>query len=146
MKKSQQTILKMIVPRLFPIVHMRSDPDHLRPEAIISFSAFEKSPSLFIFQCPCAILASQSQQSITKKVSIVKNSAPAAEIIRLQKALSLKNKKIAELESTVALLRAQLVDAEKMIASLQATSLDVLENIDELEDLHELDTLDSLNF
>ena len=76
----------------------------------------------------------------------MKNGAPAAEIIRLQKALSLKNRKIEELESTIALLRAQLADAEKLITTLQATSLDVLENIDDLGDLHDLDSLDSLNY
>ena len=42
MKKSQQTILKMIVPRLFPIVHMRSGPDHLRPAAKYFFFCFEQ--------------------------------------------------------------------------------------------------------
>ena len=64
----------------------------------------------------------------------------AAENARLQKALSERNRKIRQLEEQVSLLQTQLSDAEKLITSLQATSLDVLED-SLLDDLHDLDSI-----
>jgi len=63
----------------------------------------------------------------------------AAENARLQKALSEKNRKIRDLTdqveslgAQVSLLQTQLADAEKLITSLQATSLGVLEDMDDI--------------
>ena len=60
----------------------------------------------------------------------------AAENTRLQKVLSERNRKIRDLEGRVEYLeeqvssfQTQLSDAEKLIASLQATSLGVLEDV-----------------
>ena len=71
----------------------------------------------------------------------------AAENTRLQKVLSEKNKKIRDLEGRVEYLeeqvssfQTQLSDAEKLIASLQATSLGVLEDVF-IDDLHDLDSI-----
>ena len=64
----------------------------------------------------------------------------AAENARLQKALSERNRKIRQLEEQVSLLQTQLSDAEKLITSLQATSLDVLED-SLLDNLHDLDSI-----
>ena len=64
----------------------------------------------------------------------------AAENARLQKVLAERNRKIRQLEEQVSLLQTQLSDAEKLITSLQATSLDVLED-SLLDDLHDLDSI-----
>jgi predicted nucleic acid-binding Zn-ribbon protein len=64
----------------------------------------------------------------------------AAENARLQKVLAERNRKIRQLEEQVSLLQTQLSDAEKLIASLQATSLGVLED-SLLDDLHDLDSI-----
>ena len=64
---------------------------------------------------------------------MIKNSL-ASENSRLQKVLSERNRKIRELEETVAFLRTQLSDAEKLIAALQESSLDVLEDLDDLQE------------
>ncbi len=71
----------------------------------------------------------------------------AAENTRLQKVLSERNKKIRDLEGRVEYLeeqvssfQTQLSDAEKLIASLQATSLGVLEDVF-IDDLHDLDSI-----
>ena len=64
----------------------------------------------------------------------------AAENTRLQKALSERNRKIRQLEEQVSLLQTQLSDAEKLITSLQETSLGVLED-SLLDDLHDLDSI-----
>ena len=67
----------------------------------------------------------------------------AAENTRLQKVLSEKNRKIRELEEQVSLLQTQLSDAEKLITSLQATSLGVLEDVvfEDFDDLRDLDSV-----
>ena len=65
---------------------------------------------------------------------MVKNNL-AAENARLQKALSERNRKIRQLEEQVSLLQTQLADAEKLITSLQATSLGVLEDMGDLDDI-----------
>ena len=59
----------------------------------------------------------------------------AAENARLQKALSERNRKIRQLEEHVSLLQTQLADAEKLITSLQATSMGVLEDMGDLDDI-----------
>lgn len=64
---------------------------------------------------------------------MIKNSL-ASENYRLQKVLSERNRKIRELEETVSFLRTQLSDAEKLIAALQESSLDVLEDLDDLQE------------
>jgi chromosome segregation ATPase len=64
---------------------------------------------------------------------MIKNSL-ASENSRLQKVLSERNRKIRELEETVSFLRTQLSDAEKLIAALQESSLDVLEDLDGLQE------------
>ena len=71
----------------------------------------------------------------------------AAENTRLQKVLSERNRKIRDLEGRVEYLeeqvssvQTQLSDAEKLIASLQATSLGVLEDVF-IDDLHDLDSI-----
>lgn len=64
---------------------------------------------------------------------MIKNSL-ASENSRLQKVLSERNRKIRELEETVSFLRTQLSDAEKLIAALQESSLDVLEDLDDLQE------------
>jgi len=70
---------------------------------------------------------------------MIKNNL-AAENARLQKALSERNRKIHQLEEEVSLLQTQLSDAEKLITSLQATSLGVLEDA-WLDDFHDLDSI-----
>ena len=71
---------------------------------------------------------------------MIKNNI-ASENARLQKVLSEKNRKIRELEEQVSLLQTQLSDAEKLITSLQATSLGVLEDVvfEDFDDLRDLD-------
>jgi prefoldin subunit 5 len=73
---------------------------------------------------------------------MIKNNI-ASENARLQKVLSEKNRKIRELEEQVSLLQTQLSDAEKLITSLQATSLGVLEDVvfEDFDDLRDLDSV-----
>ena len=73
---------------------------------------------------------------------MIKNNL-ASENARLQKVLSEKNRKIRELEEQVSLLQTQLSDAEKLITSLQATSLGVLEDVvfEDFDDLRDLDSV-----
>ena len=66
------------------------------------------------------------------EVSAMVKNYLAAENARLQKALSERNRKIRQLEEQVSLLQTQLADAEKLITSLQATSLGVLEDMDDI--------------
>ena len=65
---------------------------------------------------------------------MIKNNI-AAENARLQKALSERNRRIRQLEEQVSLLQTQLADAEKMITILQTTSLGVLEDMGDLDDI-----------